>query len=94
MQRAPQDWAQLMADVNAAYQAGSKPGAPEVQALAQRFQSLIDEFTGGDQGIEASLRRLWTDRGDELAAQHNMQQSPEVAASGTRRSRSCGLRPN
>ena len=54
-------------------QKGTAPTAPEVIALAQRWRALINEFTGGDAGIERSLGRLWKDQGDNLVARHGSQ---------------------
>jgi hypothetical protein len=41
-----------------------------VLELARRWTGLINEFTGGDQGIERSVGRLWKDQGDNLIARH------------------------
>ena len=48
-------WQELFAEFEEARQAGLAPEAPEVQALAQRAEALIGEFTGGDAGIRQSL---------------------------------------
>ena len=39
-----------------------------VLELARRWTGLINEFTGGDQGIERSVGRLWKEQGDNLIA--------------------------
>jgi DNA-binding transcriptional MerR regulator len=70
MQRAPADWAELIAAVRAERERGTDPADPKVQALAARWRALINEFTGGDPGIEQSLGRLWKEQGDNLIAQH------------------------
>jgi MerR family transcriptional regulator, thiopeptide resistance regulator len=72
MRQAPADWAELGAAVKAEMEKGTDPTDPKVLALAQRWQDLVNEFTGGDPGIEQSLRRLWEEQGDKLAAQHKM----------------------
>jgi hypothetical protein len=72
MRQVPADWAALWADVGAAMNRGADPESPEVLALARRWQGLVDEFTGGDRGIEQSLRRLWDEQGPNLAAQFKM----------------------
>jgi hypothetical protein len=69
----PADWAELIAAVRAAKEAGTDPTAPEVQALAKRWSDLINEFTGGDPGIEQSLGRLWKERGTAIVSQHGSQ---------------------
>jgi DNA-binding transcriptional MerR regulator len=73
LQQVPADWSALIAAVRAEKTKGTDPGAPEVQALARRWQGLIDEFTGGDPGIAQSLGRLWKEQGDNLVAQHGAQ---------------------
>ena len=57
---------------------GTDPSAPEVQAMARRWMALVNEFTGGDPGIEHSLGRLWQEQGDTIVAQHGMQHDPRV----------------
>jgi hypothetical protein len=70
MQQAPGEWAELIALVKAEMQKGTDPSDPAVQALAKRWRGLVNEFTGGDPGIEQSLRRLWTEQANNIAAQH------------------------
>jgi DNA-binding transcriptional MerR regulator len=64
------DWAELIEAYRAEMEKGTDPADPRVQALAKRQQALIDAFTGGDPGIAQSLKRLWTEQGDKLAAQY------------------------
>ncbi|MFL6057553.1 MAG: TipAS antibiotic-recognition domain-containing protein, partial [Rubrobacteraceae bacterium] len=35
------------------------PSNERVQALAARWMALVEEFTGGDPGIERSLGNMW-----------------------------------
>ena len=53
------EWPRLMAEVGAAIDAGTDPSDPHVQALAARWQGLVQEFTGGNPGIEKSLRTMY-----------------------------------
>jgi MerR family transcriptional regulator, thiopeptide resistance regulator len=53
------EWPRLMAEVRAAIDAGTDPSDPHVQALAARWQGLVQEFTGGNPGIEKSLRTMY-----------------------------------
>jgi DNA-binding transcriptional MerR regulator len=78
MQQAPKDWEQLMADVQAEMDRGTDPTSEPMLALARRWQGLIDEFTGGNKGIEQSLNRLWKEQGDTLAQQHAMNYDPKM----------------
>lgn len=59
MQQAPQEWTTLMRDVREHMKAGTDPKDERVQALAKKWRALIDEFTGGDPGIERSLRNMY-----------------------------------
>jgi DNA-binding transcriptional MerR regulator len=63
-------WADLYAQLRAEMEKGNDPADPRVQALEQRRQELIRAFTGGDASIEQSLKKLWTEQGDKLAAQY------------------------
>lgn len=65
-------WTKLFADAKALLDAGVDPAAPQAQELGQRRQALIDGFTGGDKGIEASLNRLWQDQGDKMMGQYGI----------------------
>jgi MerR family transcriptional regulator, thiopeptide resistance regulator len=70
IERSHEEWAELIAEVRAEKEKGTDPSAPEVQAMARRWMSLIGAFTGGDPGIERSLGRLWEEQGDAIVAQH------------------------
>ncbi|MGH9754520.1 MAG: MerR family transcriptional regulator [Blastocatellia bacterium] len=59
-EKASRDWAQLIKEVEAAL--GEDPASEKVQALAARWTGLIAAFTGGDPGIEQSLRNLYADQ--------------------------------
>jgi DNA-binding transcriptional MerR regulator len=69
-QQGQKDWAQLFTDLAALLEQGVDPADPRAQALGRRQQELIDAFTGGDKGIEQSLKRLWTEQGDKLSTQY------------------------
>jgi DNA-binding transcriptional MerR regulator len=64
------DWATLWADLRTAMEQGLDPADPKVQALEKKRQALVTAFTGGDAGIEQSVKRLWTEQGDKLCAQY------------------------
>jgi DNA-binding transcriptional MerR regulator len=70
------DWAELIAQVRAEKARGTDPSDPKVQALAQRWMALVNEFTGGDPGIAQSLGRLWKEQGDNLVIQHGSEYDP------------------
>ncbi len=52
------EWATLFDDFRAAQADGVDPGSERAGELAARFQALIDEFTGGDRGIEMALGKM------------------------------------
>jgi hypothetical protein len=68
MERAQQEWAELIAAANAEREAGTDPSDERVQRIARRWQELIDEFTGGDPGIRASLDRMYREQGPAKAS--------------------------
>jgi MerR family transcriptional regulator, thiopeptide resistance regulator len=70
IQQVQKEWPELIAQVRAEMQKGTAPTAPEVQELARRWKGLINEFTGGDPGIERSVGKLWKEQGDNLVAKH------------------------
>jgi DNA-binding transcriptional MerR regulator len=73
-----EEWPQLMAAVRAEMDRGTDPISEPVLALARRWQGLVDEFTGGDKGIEQSVKRLWQEQGNNLAQQHGYQFDPKM----------------
>src|SRR4051794_21438182 len=68
MQRAQQEWAELIAEAERERAAGPPPADPRVQALARRWQELVTQFTGGDPAIAASLKRMYEEQGAERAS--------------------------
>jgi len=53
------EWPKLIAEVRDEMNKGTDPADPKVQALAARWMGLVREFTGGDPGIEKSLRTMY-----------------------------------
>jgi DNA-binding transcriptional MerR regulator len=76
IQQSQEEWAELIAQVRAEMDKGTDPAAAEVQAMARRWMSLVEQFTGGDPGIERSLGRLWKEQGDTIVAQHGTEYDP------------------
>ena len=71
-----QDWIELIALVRAEMEQGTDPAAPQVQALAKRWMDLVNQFTGGDPGVEQSVKQLWQEQGANLVAQHGSEYDP------------------
>jgi DNA-binding transcriptional MerR regulator len=59
MAEVQEEWPRLIAEVRAEMQRGTDPKEPRVQALAKKWMDLIHEFTGGDAGIEQSVRNMY-----------------------------------
>lgn len=53
------EWPKLIAEVRSEMEKGTDPADPRVQQLAERWTSLLQEFTGGNAEIENSLRTLY-----------------------------------
>lgn len=54
-----QAWPQVIAGMTTAMQLHMDPASDEVRALAQKWRSLVREFTGGDAGIQRSLNTMF-----------------------------------
>jgi DNA-binding transcriptional MerR regulator len=52
-------WDELYQEAKSLADAGRDPGGAEAQALAARWMGLVDEFTHGDAGVTAGLRKFW-----------------------------------
>lgn len=68
IESAQDEWTELIAAVGAQRARGTDPADPRVQELARRWNELIEQFTGGDPGIRASLQRLYEEEGVERAS--------------------------
>ncbi len=55
------EWPRLMAEVRAEMERGTPPEDPRARELARRWMGLVEEFTGGDPGIERSLNNVWNE---------------------------------
>jgi len=59
IQEVQAEWPRLMAEVQAAMDAGVPATDPKAQEFARRWFGLVSEFTGGDPGIFRSLRKMY-----------------------------------
>ena len=64
IRRVEAEWPRLTAEMRAEYERGTDPADPRVQELARRWRALVEEFTGGDAGIAASLQRMYQSEPD------------------------------
>ncbi len=53
------EWPVLMEQVRVEMEAGTDPADERVQKLARRWMELVEEFTGGDEGIRRSVTNMW-----------------------------------
>jgi MerR family transcriptional regulator, thiopeptide resistance regulator len=81
MRRAQDEWAALIADVEAERVAGTDPADPRLDPLVARWTALIEQFTGGDPGIRASLQQLYDTEGRERAS-HGAMHAETMAYAG------------
>ena len=68
MAAAERDWAELIEAVRAEQAAGTDPSDPRMLELARRWRDLIEQFTGGDEGIRQSLARMYREEGVQTAS--------------------------
>jgi DNA-binding transcriptional MerR regulator len=54
------DWRKLTAEIQESLH--QDPTGPKAQALAIRWQALLDDFTGGDPEILKGFKAMWTDQ--------------------------------
>jgi DNA-binding transcriptional MerR regulator len=62
------DWADLIDAVKAEQAAGTDPTDPRMLELAQHWRRLIEQFTGGDEGIRESLATMYREQDPEAAS--------------------------
>jgi len=82
MERAQREWAEVLEQMRNEQQAGTDPSDPRVRELGRRWQALLDQFTGGDPGIRASLQRMYDEQGSQAASRGMV--DPELMAYAAR----------
>ena len=78
MEKAQRDWEAVYADLDALRAEGVEPTDPRAQEVAGRARALLEQFTGGDPEMYASLKRLYDTEGAEKASRGVV--TPERAA--------------
>jgi DNA-binding transcriptional MerR regulator len=73
-ERVSRQWNELIAEVEQAL--GEDPASEKAQALAARWNRLVEEFTGRDKDIEQSVANMWADRKNWPA--HMEQKAPVI----------------
>ncbi len=59
LEEVQQAWPELMSAVLLEMERGTDPSDPKVKALAERWQGLVNEFTGGRRDIKANLNTAY-----------------------------------
>lgn len=68
-------WIELFHDVEAAMAANTDPTSDAAQQLGHRWNSLVQEFTQGHQGVGEGLKKVWANK-DQWPAQMQKQAGP------------------
>lgn len=68
IERAERDWAQLIDAVKSERAAGTDPASPRMLELARQWRGLIEQFTGGDEGLRRSLQTMYREEGPQTAS--------------------------
>ena len=59
MKEVQEEWPRLIEEVRAEMQRGTDVHSPQVQTLAKRWMSLVNEFSGGDAAIERPVSTMY-----------------------------------
>jgi MerR family transcriptional regulator, thiopeptide resistance regulator len=62
------EWAEIFATLKAEMDKGTDPADARLRPIGERSRELLLMFTGGDPGIEASLKRMYETEGPEKAS--------------------------
>jgi DNA-binding transcriptional MerR regulator len=62
------DWAALIKAVRSEHANDTDASDPRMLELARRWRALIEQFTGGDEGIRRSLASMYGEQGPETAS--------------------------
>lgn len=70
--QAEAEWQILIDQARTAMAQGMDPSSEVMQVIAQKWHSLIQQFTGGDAGIAQSLQSMYQQEGAEVASRGMM----------------------
>jgi hypothetical protein len=65
---AEREWGEIFATLKQEMAKGTDPADPRLRPIGERSRELLDTFTGGDPGIQASLKRMYETEGPEKAS--------------------------
>lgn len=80
MQSAGDDWNVLIPEVRTAMENHIDPTSQEALELARRWQSLVNEFTGGDPALARAAKTMYDHEGPTLQKQLENVPTPEMFA--------------
>ena len=70
--QAEAEWQTLINQARTEMAKGTHPASEAMQVIVQKWQSLIQQFTGGDAGIASSLQSMYQQEGVEVASRGMM----------------------
>jgi DNA-binding transcriptional MerR regulator len=89
IRQAEGEWQELMEQVQAEMDRGTDPADERVQRLARRWMGLVNEFTGGNPGLEKSVGRMWQEEtniaGIDTARMRRMMEYVSRALQGSKK---------
>jgi DNA-binding transcriptional MerR regulator len=62
------EWGEIFATLKTELDKGTDPADPKLRPIGERSRELLKLFTGGDPGIEASLKRMYETEGPQKAS--------------------------
>ena len=62
------EWSEIFATLKQEMDDGTDPADPRLRPIGERSRELLEMFTGGDPGIQASLKRMYETEGPEKAS--------------------------
>lgn len=71
-------WAEVIPAVREHMKRGTGPDDPQLQALAERWRSLVNEFTGGNREIAAGVRNMYEQDHEQINAINPNTPDPEM----------------
>ncbi|MGE3801589.1 MAG: MerR family transcriptional regulator [Candidatus Kapaibacterium sp.] len=72
IQQVQKEWEELIAAARSEMEKGSDPMSQPVLEIARKWNALVDEFTGGNPGVTASLKQMYNEEGPEKASRGMM----------------------
>ena len=68
IREAEQEWAEIFVTLKTEMDKGTDPADPKLRPIGERSRELLEMFTGGNPGIEKSLKTMYETEGPEKAS--------------------------